>query len=192
MIDILIIVILLLFMLMGYKKGLVREGLSLISNIISIILAVIAYPVMNMLLKAVGVQKWLEEQISQIHFISKLDALVEVLGENIALGIMSLLAIVLLWIIIKIIVTATLRLVSSVVESLPIVAGLNRLAGLVLGFLKGVLILSIITLLIPVIMVSDLEIVQQLQLYINDSQILPILYQYNLALWLVQTFINSI
>lgn len=191
MVDLIIMIIMILFMLLGYKKGLISEAMALLSTIISLILAVLAYPMMNQILEALGVQYWIEKQMSQLNLEKfNLEILEELIGENVGLVIMSLLAIVLLWFIIKIILRGVLRLVGAVIGSLPIISSVNHLAGLVLGFFKGFLILSIIALVLPFLMMSDLEWIRQIQLYINESQLISIFYDYNLAIWLTQYFTN--
>lgn len=193
MVDVIIVIVMILFMLSGYKKGLISEAIALISTIVSLILAVLAYPVMNMILKSLGMQQWIEKQVSRLNLENfNLGFLKELVGENLGLIMMSLLAIVIVWLIIRIVLRGVLKVVGVVIGNLPIISSVNHLAGLILGFLKGFLILSITVLILPFLMMSDFTFIEQLQSYINESELISIFYEYNLAIWLARYFIRYV
>ena len=51
MVDLLIVIIMLLFIIVGYKKGLIKELVTLASSIIALVLALIVYPAINTILR---------------------------------------------------------------------------------------------------------------------------------------------
>lgn len=51
MIDLIVILILVIFAVIGYKRGLIRSAITLCSSIVALVLSFIVYPAINMMLK---------------------------------------------------------------------------------------------------------------------------------------------
>ena len=64
--------------------------------------------------------------------------------------IVSLIAILITWFLLKIVLVVVLRALGSIIEHLPVISSFNRGGGLIFGLVKGVLTLSVIGLIIPV------------------------------------------
>lgn len=74
----------------------------------------------------------------------------EYISIYIANMIISLIAILITWFLLKIVLVVVLRALGSIIEHLPVISSFNRGGGLIFGLVKGVLTLSVIGLIIPV------------------------------------------
>ena len=68
--------------------------------------------------------------------------------------------------------------VTDIVNLIPVIGGINKFAGLVVGFIQALLLSWLICMLISLI--SDSEVGRQLYLNIRESRILSYLYHHNL------------
>lgn len=192
MIDLIIIISMLLFALVGYKKGLIRELVTFASSIMALVLAFIVYPVVNAALKLTAlytvIYSGVSEKIEAINFGKGLQSQGKAIVENITwlpnsikeqvvsnnntamyelLGvqniyeyistyitniIINMIAIFVTWFLLKVVLIWILRLMGSIIEHLPIISNFNSMGGLIVGIFKGVLTLSIITLIMPILM----------------------------------------
>ena len=190
MIDKIVIVILLIFAVIGYKKGLIRSVVTLLSSVLSLILALFIYPLTNMILKITplytsiynGTLKQVEtidfgkglqtqgnailenitllpemitEQIkannnTEMYRLLDVHSLQEYIATFVANIAINLLAIIVTWLIIKVGIMLLSGSLGGIIEHLPVVATFNRAGGLLFGVVKGIFMLSIIGLIIPV------------------------------------------
>lgn len=220
MTDAIVIAILLIFALVGYKKGLIRSALSLVSTGVALILSFIVYPLVNMLLKVtpiyIGIYEGTLKKVEAIDFGKGLQtqgnailtnmnwlpqivteqvrsnnnaAMYEMLGvrtlqEYIATYvtnmIISLLAILITWFIIKVLLAGGLRAMGGIIEHLPVISTFNRGGGFIFGILKGVVTLSLIGLIIPVFI--NYPFFQMLSEAIDGSTLTKWLYDNNFIL----------
>lgn len=65
MLDIIVLVILLMFALVGSRKGLINTVLTFLSSLGALILSFILYPAVNMLLKITPLYTYINERVSQ-------------------------------------------------------------------------------------------------------------------------------
>lgn len=220
MLDISIVIILLLFTIIGYQRGLVRSAISLVSSVLSFVLSLMIYPLINTLLKGTPLYTSLYEgilsKVETIEFkegvlIEQLNWLPTIITEQVqnnnnarmyeTLGvktlpeyiatyvtyiIISLLAILITWLLIKIVLVGGLKILSDIVESLPIISTVNRGGGLVFGLIKGLLTLSIIALILPFFMSYPFfEVVNK---SIEQSILAQYLYDNNLIIQICHYF----
>ena len=227
MIDIIVCLILLVFGLIGYKKGLVRSALTLVSSVASLLVAFIGYPIIKAILKVtpictmiyegildkvsgidfgVGVQSQANAILEKVNWVPQViteqiknnnnAAMYEFLGvenlhqyiamylTNLVLG---LLAIIIGWFIIRVVMASILKILSGIVEHLPVISSFNRGGGLLLGILKGVLTLSIIGLIMPLF--ASYPSFQELYQSIEASYITKWLYENNFILLIYNYFV---
>ena len=78
----------------------------------------------------------------------------------------------------------------NIIASLPVLSGINRILGLALGFLQGLIIVWISFLIITIFSNSDIG--KQLMEMIVESPILNGLYESNLLLDFLQNMIKNI
>ncbi|MBE6023049.1 MAG: hypothetical protein E7231_07425 [Cellulosilyticum sp.] len=227
MVDLIIIIMMLLFIIVGYKKGLIKELITFSSSLIALVLAFIVYPVINALLKLTALYtiiytgvlgriekiefgKGLQTQgkaiVEQITWLPKVlteqikdnnnTAMYELLGVHtleeyistyITQMIISLIAILVTWFLIKVILVLVLKMVGSIVEHLPIISGFNHLGGGIIGTIKGVLTLSILALLVPVML--TIPSLSELGMNLETSYLLDFIYKHNLVIELYHYFL---
>lgn len=78
----------------------------------------------------------------------------------------------------------------NIIASLPVLNGINRILGLVLGFVQGLIIVWIAFLIITIF--SNTDIGRQLMTMIAESPVLSVLYDSNLLLDFLQNMIKNI
>jgi len=228
MADVVVIIFLLLFAGVGYRKGLIKSALSFVSSGVSLVLSFIVYPIVNMGLKLTpiytsiyegtlkkvqaidfgsGVQtqgnailtniNWLPAIMTQQIKSNNNPAMKELLGvqaleEYIATYatnmIISLLAILVTWLIIKVLFTGGLRAMGGVIEHLPVISTFNHAGGFIFGLIKGILILAAIGLLIPVFV--DYPFSQALNEQIENSILTKWLYDNNFILLIYNNYLT--
>lgn len=103
--------------------------------------------------------------------------------------IIGLIAILILWVILKIVLMGVLKLFRDVVESLPVISTLNKWGGLGVGLLKGMIILSIVVLILPFLV--TLPGGEGIQALISESKLIKWLYDYNIILLLYNNYFIS-
>jgi len=74
----------------------------------------------------------------------------------------------------------------DLVSKLPVIKGVNHTLGIVAGLLEGLVIVWLMLFVIAIINTTDIG--KQLMNYINESQLLQFLYEYNPILSLIQHF----
>ncbi len=94
--------------------------------------------------------------------------------------LMGMLALFLTWVVLKIILTTVIKLLSGIIEHLPIISTFNKQGGLCLGIIKGILMLSIVGLIIPILI--EIPSIQSIYLEIQSSYLSKWLYENNLII----------
>lgn len=95
--------------------------------------------------------------------------------------IMVMLAVLITWLILKVVLVGSLRMVGNMVAQLPVISSLNKLGGFCIGLLKGLLTFWIIALIVPCIIAIPSY--QGLEVYIQGSILFKWLYENNLVLF---------
>lgn len=227
MIDLIVILILVIFAVIGYKRGLIRSAITLCSSIVALVLSFVVYPAINMMLKLTpmytsiyegvfkkieaidfgrGIQSqgnaivenitWLPEFLTIQIKNNNNTAMYELLGVKtiqeyismyIANMIVSLIAILITWFLLKVILGTILRMVGSIIEHLPVISSFNHGSGLIFGLLKGIVTLSVIGLIIPLFI--TLPAFQNISQNIEASILTKWMYDNNFILMLYNYFI---
>ena len=227
MIDLIVILILIIFVVIGYKKGLIRSAITLCSSIVALVLSFIVYPAINMILKLTpmytsiyegvfkkieaidfgkGIQSqgnaivenitWLPEFLTMQIKNNNNTAMYELLGVKtiqeyisiyIANMIISMIAILITWFLLKVILVAVLRMLGSIIEHLPVISSFNHVSGLIFGLVKGILTLSVIGLIIPLFI--TVPAFQDISQSIEASILTKWLYDNNFILMIYNYFI---
>lgn len=226
MIDVIVVGILIIFSIVGYKKGLIRAGITLLSSVGALIMSLVIYPLTNMILKMTplytniytgtlakintidfgqGIQSqgnaitqnitWLPPVITEqiknnnnaaMYELLGVHSLIEYIATYVTNMIISLLAILVTWIIIKFIFVGVLRSISGIIEHLPVISTFNRGSGFIFGLIKGLLTLSIIGLIIPAFV--NISFFETLIASIQESVLTKWLYDNNLILIIFNTY----
>lgn len=165
-IDIIITVVLILFALAGYKKGLVGNIVGLVSLVASVILAWILYPIVSDMLIGTGIRDgiygvvlekvnlmpeggitagFLSGSMTEALNSGADTAIAQVAGSitDIIINIVSFLIVLVVSRIIIFIAEKTLK----IAVKLPVLNGLNKIGGIIAGFLKGFIFVWVIGML---------------------------------------------
>lgn len=208
MADIIIVIFLLIFIVSGYKKGLVNTVLNMCSYVLSIVAIVFLFkPFYEYLSKSPFgisitdsinnylIQKFSDTYLASINipkvFTSGIDqnALLSentisyALSQNITVAIFSILTFIILYFVIKL-VLKIMRAPLSFIASLPLIKQANKLCGMILGIILGFLWLYVITSLVGAL--SFLEFTKPIVDAISSSTIMKFLYDYNFLLGLIK------
>lgn len=151
-IDLILIAIVLLSALLGYKKGLVKLAAKLFAGIIAIIITVIAYkPVANIVIKNTPIEEKIASTIVENtgNLVNKneiANGIVENIAKekanDIARSILYVLTAIVLFVIVKIIFSIIISLIDSV-ANLPLLKQFNEAGGMAYGIVRGLLIVGI-------------------------------------------------
>ncbi len=228
MIDLIVIVCVIIFGIVGYKTGLIRSALTLVSTVVALILSFIAYPLVTVVLKITPlyqvIYKFVSSQVDKIDFTGGLQSQGNAIVDNITwlpelltqqiknnnnvamydlLGVstikeyvsvyitqmlIGILAILITWVVVKFFLTIMLKAMGGIVEHLPVISTFNHAGGFLFGLVKGVLTLSIIGLIIPILI--GIPVIEQLNMAIKTSVVAKWLYENNLILILYNYFFN--
>lgn len=159
-IDIVFIVLIVLFAIIGLAKGLFDSILSIFSSVLSIIAAILASKYVAAFLNNIThCNDFFAKKIVEWGWVG--DNGLEIFGKvftpgQLANTITIILSIIAVWLLIKLAIALLSKLFDNVTSSSNAMSGLNRVLGLVFGAAKGVLIaclgfalVSVVTVFIP-------------------------------------------
>lgn len=101
--------------------------------------------------------------------------------------VIALLAIFITWIIIKLVIVGLINIVGGIVEHLPVISTFNHLGGFIFGIMKGILMLSLIALIVPIFIENPL--MESIRQSIDSSILAKWLYENNLILLIYNKYI---
>lgn len=155
--DVVLLVVLCLFALWGWRKGAVKMGFSLVSLLAAIILGKMLYPGIADFLRNTPVYTGILSAVQQQTASGETEttgviADIMAKGGEMLSGILStylaelalrVIAFLLVVVVVKVLLTLASRLL-KLFTSLPIIGMVNRMAGLVLGIVEGILIVTVL------------------------------------------------
>ena len=201
-VDLIIVAIILLFTILGYKRGLVKLALSLLTFFIAIIVAYLIYkPIASIVIDNTdidesiqstieskilpdGVEK--DEKIDVENLSSSLPTVIlknssntiQSISESISHTLIETLCFIIIFVVVKI-VLKFITIIADLIAKLPILKQFNELGGTIYGLLEGFfivfLLLAIVSLTAPLWDTSILS-------NIDDSIIGSYLYNNNILL----------
>lgn len=202
LIDIIIIAIILLNIIIGYKKGLINVIFSICAFLVAIIITVLLYkPVSNIIIENTDIkdniksmiinnskenenkegtdtnyiQKYIENTVKEVTEDAKTKA-TEVIAENIATKGIEILTCIILFILTRI-VLVILKFLTETLANIPIVKQCNEIGGLVYGIIKGLIIIYLLlTIIFLVISINGNGLIANA---IEESYITKFLYNNN-------------
>ena len=202
LIDLLLIGIIALFVLIGYKQGLVKSAIKILSFFIAVIISLILYKpisntiivhtslddnIKNIIVENVKIEEKKEEDSNVVKdnlsnkIIVGANNTIEEAANSFAVKIIELGVILLLYLITRLV----LRFISALTDlitNLPILKQINKTGGIIYGFLKGIFIiyaiLGIIYLISPIISKNAFDI-------IDNTIIAKEIYNNNILLTLI-------
>ena len=169
-IDIVIIAILALCIIMGYKKGLINVIFNIFAFLLAIIITLVLYkPVSDIIIKNTdiqekietaiientkgeenkkeeqtenGIQKYIENTMQNAEEDAKSKA-IEVVAKDVSTKCIEIITALILFVITRIILIV-LKFLTETLANLPIVKQCNEIGGLLYGVIKGILIIYVI------------------------------------------------
>ncbi|MDF2594043.1 MAG: CvpA family protein [Clostridia bacterium] len=220
MIDLVIIILVLFFSIIGYYRGFIKTVMTLLASVAALVLSFLVYPAVNGFLKMTPLytymNQWIEKRIAHIEFGTGIQTQGNVISENITwipkilseqiiknnnaevykvlevanvkeyvsiyltnmiIGIASILVI---WLILKLLITFFLTTTHSIVSHTPVLSSINKLGGMLVGTAKGVLGIWIICLLVPVFINYDFF--AQINEAVSSSYLARWLYENNMII----------
>ena len=148
--DFVILLIVFIFMIWGYYKGLVKSVLSVVQYFAVIILSLVLAPhVATLFIEKfnldVVIVNWVRNNGNL--FFDALGIVSDEMLQNIAGRLINILAVILLLIALKIIFSLIIDVLNNV-ANLPILGLVNRTGGVVIGAINGILVIYLLILLI--------------------------------------------
>jgi len=149
-VDLIILLIVLIFMLFGYYKGLVKSVLSVVQYFAVIILSIVFAPTVSKIFIEkfsldVIIINWAKNNENM--FSNAINLVGDEILQNIAGRIINVLSIIILFIVLKVLFSFVIAILNKV-ANLPILSVVNRVGGLALGAVNGILIIYVGILLI--------------------------------------------
>ncbi len=135
--DIIVIAIVALFVSGGYRKGLVKTFMGMISYILAIVVAFLIYPAVSDFLAETPLYPYLVEKTRHINVAVALmtDSIVDVLMKAISFILVIVISRIIICVVTKIL---------DIFTKLPVIKHFNRLGGALIGGLTGILVLYIV------------------------------------------------
>ena len=201
-VDLMVLSIVLLFVFLGYKRGLVKVAFKLCTFFIAIILAFMLYkPVATIVIENTNIDETIESKITdkilpegktetdEVDLSESLPTIILKNSENTVQSIakscsntlIETACLVLIFIITKIVLKFVTAL-ADLIAKLPILKQFNKLGGTIYGIIEGLFIVflgfAVISLIAPMLDVSVLE-------AINSSTLGSICYNNNILLKII-------
>ena len=202
--DLIIIAILVLSIIMGYKKGLINVIFNIFAFFIALIATIILYrPVANIIINNTeiddkiksaiinntteekqseesssntGMQKYIEDAIKNTADEAK-SQVIETVANTVSIRAVEILTSIILFIVIRA-VLIVLKVFTQAIANLPLIKQFNELGGVVYGIAKGLVIIYIIlTIMYFVVSINGKGNIAEA---INNSYITKILYNNNI------------
>lgn len=203
--DLIIIAILVLSIVMGYKKGLINVVFNIFAFFIALIATIILYkPVANIIINNTeiddkikstiinntteeekqneessnntGIQKYIEDAIKNTADEAK-SQVIETVADTVSIRAVEILTSIILFIVIRA-VLIVLKVFTQAIANLPLIKQFNELGGIIYGIAKGLIIIYIIlTIMYFVVSINGKGNIAEA---INNSYITKILYNNNI------------
>lgn len=204
--DIVLVAILVLNVIIGYKKGLINVIFNICAFLLAIVITIILYkPVSNIIIENTNIkenikstiinnnpneatkeektntndiQKYIENTVQGVADDAKEKA-TETVAETIAIKVVEIITCIILFILTRIILIL-LKFVTETIANLPLIKQFNEIGGLVYGVVKGLIIIYILlTILFLVVSINGNGAIAN---SIEESNITKFLYNNNIII----------
>ena len=196
--DYVIFAILVIFMLCGFFRGLIRELFEVLFAVLPIGLSIFSTPYIVKFLKEnklflPNLLTFFEKKLEKssyltIFFKEKEDLLSAGIGEILAGKLTYYLIFAIVYIVVYIIIKI-IMISGNIIAKLPILRGFNRFFGAVFGLVKGVLFVSMFMFLLSLAYVN-FSVGEPLLKIINEGTMSCLLYQNNVIVFIIKAIIE--
>ena len=198
LLDLIIVLIIVLFTFIGYKRGLVKTAINILSFFIALVISIALYKTVgNIVINNTEIDEKIEETITSKITSEDLEEKYEILpnalvetGENAVNDMAKALTEKIIYIGVFIILFVALKIVlvfvkilADLITKLPIIKQFDKTGGIIYGLVKGILIVTVI---FAVISLTSPMINQEYINTINNSVIGSLLYNHNLLIGLIK------
>lgn len=196
--DLTIVLIIALFTYLGYRKGLVKVAIKILTFFIALIISISLYKtVANLVINNTQIDETIQNKITSKILTEDLAQKTEILpekvvasgeqtvtqmAENFTQKLIYIATFILLFISIKL-VLILVNVLADIITKLPIIKQFDKTGGLIYGFMKGCFIVMVI---FAVISMTSFLLSQQYLDMINNSIIGSYLYNHNLLIEIIK------
>jgi len=207
--DILIVLILVINIFIGYKKGLIKLAVSLVAVLISVIITLVLYkPISNLIINNTEIDEKIEssiiesatskqedtenlerdtekeyneivEKYLQDAVIETKDNIVESAAGTLSVKIINIVSMIMIFIVARLILIL-LIFVADTIAKLPILKQFNEIGGIAYGAIKGLIIIYVLLAILFFIVYMTNN--TQISEIINQTFITKVMYNKNLIL----------
>lgn len=121
---------------------------------------------------------------TEVYKVLGVQNVVDYVSISITNVVISMLAVLITWFILKCVLVGGLRMVGNMIAKLPVISSFNHFGGFCIGLIKGLLTFWIVTLIIPCIIAIPAY--QSFETYIQTSILFKWLYENNLVVLALQ------
>ena len=197
-IDLIIIMFILACVFGGYKKGLVKLGIHMISFLIAILITIVLYrPISDLVINYTNIDESIENsimtKIDPKEYKNDDESKLLVNGKNVLLtqtvrpltyNIIYTAIMIILFIIMRVILTIIVS-ITDIVTSLPIIKQFNKAGGMLYGIIIGFFVIYVILFIVNIVkQINNSEIVG----VINQTIITKSMYENNI----LNVFFNNV
>lgn len=205
LLDLIIILILILCIFLGYKKGLINVGFNLFAFVLSLLISIVLYsPITNFIINNTQLDENIEEIViknitkeneeseennngisAYIQGYAKditenaQNAVTESVARTIAINVIGICVMIVIFIITRLLLLI-IRSIADIIANLPIVKQFNKTGGVLYGILKGLIIIYVI--LAIAFFIVSVNGNSQLYSIIESSIITKVFYNNNIIL----------
>ena len=198
LLDLIIVLIIVLFTFIGYKRGLVKTAINILSFFIALVISIALYKTVgNIVINNTEIDEKIEATITSKVTSENLEEKYEILpnalvetGENAVNDMAKALTEKIIYIGVFIILFVALKIVlvfvkilADLITKLPIIKQFDKTGGIIYGLVKGILIVTVI---FAVISLTSPMINEEYINTINNSVIGSLLYNHNLLIGLIK------
>lgn len=193
-VDLIIVGVVLLSILLAYRKGLIKLGIGLIAFILAVLVTVILYkPVANFIINTTSIDETIENKIyTEVTQIINQDEQNEVTNQliesaksgmlpeavrTITIDIIYVGVMIILFLIVRIGIVL-ITSIADAIAKLPILKQFNKMGGIIYGLLRGVLLIYVTLLVISI--AGTVNPNNSLHTKINESYIGKTMYENNI------------
>ncbi len=191
MADLILICFIALFAFTGMKRGFIKTIVGLASTLISLVLTLLAYPVVSDVLHKLGVGEAIKEIILDV--IAKNEqvnlglGIMETTAEASSVVVVNVISFIAVIILTKFVLTLLIKSL-NVITKLPVIKQANSLLGMIVGLLSGILVSY--TLIGVLAALNDNNVILTVKQHLDSSLIAVLMYRDNAITEVLSKFIG--
>lgn len=191
MADLILICFIAFFAFIGMKRGFIRTIVGLASTLISLVLTLMAYPVVSDVLHKIGVGEAITKIILGVIIKNEQGNLglgiMEKTAEASSVVVVNVISFIAVIILTKFVLTLLIKSL-NIITKLPVIRQANSLLGMVVGVLSGILVSY--TLIGVLAALNDNNVILAVKEHLDSSLLAVLMYRDNAITELLSKFIG--